>query len=127
MKYLIPLLLSGCAIFQNPPDCTDFGDGLCWRRNAVQIPVTRVMWEVDTSDNASKRCGYGIPFKDASCMMGRLSNGDCWIVSAHSEEAAKRIPTGARNMHFKGAESIYQHEMRHCMGWVHTDNYVRLP
>lgn len=130
-KILLAALLSGCATFQNPPHCVDRGDGICWWVNPVQIPVTSVRWEVDTSANASHRCGYGFHFEHASCVMGRLrETGECWVVSALTENQAMRTPTGARNMWMAGAKSIWEHEViDHCglgggVQWLHSDRAI---
>lgn len=122
MKYtLLALALSGCAVFDMPSHCTDLGDGRCWFKSSVQIPVKEYRWEVDTSLNASNRCGYGFHYHNASCVMGRLrESGVCHVVSALTEAQAKRTPSNSPRMNW----SIYEHEMKHCEGWVHSDGVV---
>lgn len=127
--------IAGCALFQMPAHCTDRGDGICWWPSPVQIPVKTYTWEVDTPDNASKRCGYQMPFEHATCVMARnRERQSCDVVSALTEAQARVTPTGAVNMRMKGARSIFQHEIEdHCglmpggtlgIQWQHSEASV---
>ena len=138
MKYLICalVLISGCAMFENAPDCIDRGDGFCWYVHPVQIPVNKVVWEVDTADNASKRCNYGKPYKNASCVLWRdRQEGVCHVVSALTELQAMKISTLTPMVYYQNrGTSIYWHEVKdHCgispggalgLQWQHRDELV---
>ena len=115
MKYLLLALLAGCAIFDNAPGCVDRGDGLCWYANPVQIPVSKVVWEVDKADNVSSRCNIGKPVEHATCVLRRGAD-TCHVVSALTELQAKNmaVPTPVSDYQ-SHPRSIYWHEVAdHC-------------
>lgn len=130
--------LAGCAAFTPPAHCVDRGDGLCWFPAPLQIPVTKYDWEIDTTANANARCGYGMPWHNATCVMGRLrETGTCHIVSALTEDQAMTRISLSPLSRFPGrSQSIWCHEIEsHCglnvcggnptgTQWLHADGGV---
>lgn len=133
--------LTGCSLFTPPAHCVDRGDGLCWFANPIQIPVATYTWEVDTADNASRRCGYAQPFHHASCVMARnRERARCDVVSALPESVARRTRAASPLMRFRPdtcANSVLAHELQdHCglnvcggnhdgIQWLHAETVTR--
>lgn len=48
----------------------------------------------------------------------RVTTGVCYIIADVDEEDAKRLAS-------RDGDSLYDHELRHCLGWVHPDRRYR--
>jgi hypothetical protein len=94
MKYLILLLLSGCA---STPYWTQAGP-----------PSKEYVWTRESSANISELCSGHL-----ACAFQIKQTGVCWIYSVFSEEQAKREQSN------DGALWLREHELKHCNGWAH--------
>ena len=113
MRYLLPLLLTSCAVFEEPqfpqyhtackPDA-DF-----WHRNAE--PLTGTMgWVVVPYKELQETCKPAFGFTSNACIFKFPPNSV--VFSWLTVEQAKQRVTAQ-------CESLYAHEFKHHNGWGH--------
>lgn len=136
LAFVALIVITSCAVFENPSYCVDrHGDGICWLKNPVQIPVTTVKWETEDNHVVLARCGYEVYTANGSCMEARIKEtGVCWVLSAYTEKRARKTAAQAFNMNTAAARSVYQHEVEdHCgigpngellTQWVHPNHSI---
>lgn len=114
------IVLSGCAALDEAYDRAR------WQWDGLE--TGRYVWVKGERDLVTSICHmdpkrwYGgcalrtlnpADFPDAKPIPGRrVTTGVCYVYADADEEDAKRLGTAH-------GDSLYDHELRHCLGWVH--------
>ncbi len=114
-------LLSGCAMFP-----ADRQDSTTWIKVAEPLPY---VWQVVPESELMARCSFKFIKGEAACAI-RIKDGPngpyCLILSSITEQQAARTfvysPTGAVRSLDGKAETLADHEIKHCAGFNHEES-----
>lgn len=126
-RYVANILATTCEAIVPGPVPTE--DGLTWKKvNGITHQRT-ICWEqviapdsFEAHKQLTARCG--LAWNGNACVMARLSNGTCWVLSTVPMYVAKVQGVHTPTSHVTGRSSVtlYQHEVHgHCAGRDHDE------